>query len=162
MLSSIGAFLLLFFAFFATVMFFVNPAGKLEKWMVGRKLNDLRVEVKDKMENRPIELLSSTCGLLFLFFYISFYEFVVDPLAVIIALTGKIGNQAIAYVVLAIIGIAWFNRVRALLRSKKKVDPEEEIKIPGNRVVRFLERLFFSLPELYLWYLFFVVIGVLP
>lgn len=165
MLSSIGAFLLLVFAFFATVLFLLNPVGKLEEWDRGKKQSEINEAIKEKWDKEPGDAVLMGCGFLILTFFVFFYAFVVNPLAVVSALLGKIGNQPLAYAMLVLIGLNCVRFVRRFAENRKKTGSEEKavdevIKV-GNPTMTALTRFYFFLPDLYLWYLFLVVIGVL-
>ncbi|MDP3994643.1 MAG: hypothetical protein Q8P91_02345 [bacterium] len=179
-MSTFGTFLLAIAAFIGTVMFFANPAVKLERWMRGKKTSELKTVIEDKLENNPGSAILSGCGFV-IFVLINFaYTLVVKPLAVITALVNKIGYLPLAYVMLAIVALSWIKASRAFAFNNKKktvskgtvmtnlgqkvegtiVEVDEEIKL-GNPFLNTMNRLFFFLPDLYLWYMFLVVIDVL-
>lgn len=179
MLSPFGTFLLVMSAFVGTVLFFVNPAVKLEKWARGKKASEVKAVMTDKLENEPGSALMQGCGFVIFILIGLSYTFVIEPIAVITALVKGIGYMPVAYAMLVIVGLSWINFARAFTTNKSKTAPQgtvmtargqkvegtvievdEEVKL-GNPFVNAIKRIFFFLPDLYLWYLFLVVIGVL-
>jgi len=180
MLSPFGTFLLVVAAFVGTVLFFVNPAIKMEKWMRGKKSSELKAEIDEKLENETGSVIIQGCGLLVFVLIGLLYSFIVEPFAVIYAMINKIGYPPIAYAMLVIVGLSWVKVARALFASNNKksapkgtvmtergqkvegtvIEVDEEIKL-GNPFLNAVGRLFYFLPDLYLWYMFLVVIGVL-
>jgi len=178
-MSTLGTFLLAVAAFLGTVMFLINPLTKMEKQLRGRRRSEISEELKTAWETDPSNMVIKGCG------YCSFvllalgYTFVVEPLAVVSALINKIGYQPVAYFMLFIVAISWFRFAHSLINNKKKSPPtsgtiitsggetvtgevvnlDEEVKF-GNPTWNTIRRLFFFLPDLYLWYMFLVVIGI--
>ena len=179
MFASIGTFLLVVSAFVGTILFLVNPAAKFEKWARGKKASEVKAIMTNKLENDPGSALAQGCGFAIFVIIGVTYTFVIEPIAVITALISNIGYMPIAYAMLIIVGLSWINFARTLTSNKSKKAPngtvmtaqgqkvegvvievDEEVKF-GNPVVNMLRRTFFFLPDLYLWYLFLVIIGVL-
>lgn len=179
MLSTFGTFLLAIAAFLGTVMFLINPMVKMEKQLRGKKGSEVTEEFKAAWETDPGNVILKGCGCCSFALLALGYTFVVEPLAIIAALVNKIGYQPIAYFMLFIVAISWFQIARAFMNNKKKsattgtvkteggqtvsgevVSLDEEVKL-GNPTWNAIKRLFFFLPDLYLWYMFLVVIGVI-
>lgn len=179
MIVAFSTFLLAIAAFVGTVLFFVNPAVKMEKWARGKKTSDLKAAVNDKLENDPGTTILQGCGFLIFVLIGLSYTFVVEPIAVITALINKIGYLPLAYAMLVIVGLSWIKLARPFMSNNKKTAPkgtvitergqkvegtvievDEELKL-GNPFLNMISRLFYFLPDLYLWYMFFVVIGAL-
>lgn len=181
-MSPFGVFLLALAAFIGTVSIFVSPLDRFKKWAKGRKKSELQKEINDKMEEADDgELLGKLlvwgagCCIYFLLGVI--YSFIIEPLVVIFAITNKIGYQPVAFVMLGIVALSWILIIRTFLTSKEtetKVTVEtgtgEQIKGIlvdhdeidfGNPIWNGLNRIFFNLPTLYMWYLFLVGLGVL-
>ena len=175
-MSTFGIFILVVAAFFGTVMFITDPRQKLLKWSKGKKQSQMTAEAEKAWDENAGDLVLKGCGYVLYLFFSFVLGNIVEPLAVIAALTGKIGFQPLAYAMLAIIAIKWLWAAKVLLTSKKKsvatvqtpdgekikgtVVSDEVIKL-GNPVWSFAKRFFFFLPTLYLWYMFLVVIGIL-
>lgn len=173
------SFLLAVAAFIGTVMFFVNPFSKLQKQMKGKKTSEVKKEFKQKIEDEPAEMLTKGLGCcLFAIMGLS-YTFVIEPLAILAALINKIGYQPLAYAMLLIVAVSWIQFAMTILRNGNKpkvsgtvktsegkeftgdvVNLDEEVSF-GNPVWNATKRLFFFLPDLYLWYILLVVIGVI-
>ena len=179
-MSTFGTFLLAVAGFIGTLMLINDPTQKLMKWARGKKESELKAQAKSWVdEHDASEVVGKGCGFIFFIFLSLLYKFVVMPLAVLSALVNKIGYQPVAYVMLAIVALSWLLSWLQFARTKKSSQPtgvvamqegkrvegvavqtDEEIKLP-NPSWTFVRRVFFSLPTLYLWYLFLVVIGVL-
>ncbi|HJY98887.1 MAG TPA: hypothetical protein VJ227_04185 [Patescibacteria group bacterium] len=162
-----GIFLLAVVAFIGTVLFLTNPFYEAEKWVRGKGMGDVDKEVKHKIKEKPGKTFLSCAGLVVTSFIVMFLDFVAVPLAVITALVNKIGDQQIAYGVLAIVGLKVIRLVRTAINHNKNValaeaaiKQNEEIKL-GNPVWKWIKRFFLFLPILYLWYLFLILIGVI-
>lgn len=179
-MGTLGTFLLVVAAFVGTVMLFANPGPKLEKWLRGKKTSELEAEAKAWVDtNDTSEIVAKGCGFIFFVLLSISYTFVVEPLAIIAALVNKIGYQPFAYAMLAIVALSWMQFSRSILSIKKKpaakgtvvtedgkkiegtvINVDEEIKL-NHPAWLSINRVFFSLPTIYLWYLFLVIIGVL-
>lgn len=175
---TLGSFLLAIAAFLGTTMFFVNPFAKLQKQMKGKKASEVKAEFKQKLEDEPGEMVAKGLGCCLFTVLGLGYTFIIEPLAVIAALVNKIGYQPIAYVMLLIVALSWLQFVGTLMKSNKPkvsgtvktaegqevsgdvVNLDEEVNF-GNPVWNAIKRVFYFLPDLYLWYMFLVVIGVL-
>lgn len=178
MLSPFVTFLLVFAAFVGTVLFVANPLRKVNKSINGKKVSELSKKLDDKIENEPVNTLLQGCGITILMFINLLYCIFIEPVFVITALIKDIGYQPIGLAMLVIIGINWISMITVLVKSKKKngakvavettngekvegiliEDPEVKVKVTfwGH-----LKKFFFFLPDLYLWYIFLVVIHVI-
>jgi len=175
-MGTFETFLLFIAAFVGTVMFITNPLQKLTKQMRGKKKSEIKADIDQLLmeSDKIVEIVAKGCGFIFL---ILLYNFIIEPLAVISALVNKIGYQPIAYLMLAIIALGWIQFAYAITKNKTNkpqftvvttndqkveavIETDEEIKI-GHPFWLFVKRIFFSLPTLYLWYLFLVLIGVI-
>jgi hypothetical protein len=178
-MSTVGTFFLVVAAFLGTVMFLVNPMTKLQKQYKGKKKSDVTEEWKQKWENEPGDVVVKGLGCCSFVLLSLSYTFVIEPLAVITALVNKIGYQPIAYIALFIVALSWLQFFLTLTKNKKSkastgtvktadgekvtgdvISLDEELKF-GNPVWTSIMRFFFFLPDLYLWYLFLIIIGVL-
>lgn len=178
-MSTFGTFLLAVAAFIGTLMLITDPTQKFIKWARGKKKSEIEAEAKSWVdEHNTSDVIGKGCGFIFFILLSLLYVFVVEPLAVLSALVNKIGYQPVAYVMLAIVALSWLQFTRVFTSRKSRqpkrtvitqdgnrvegtvIETDEEIKLP-NPTWAFVRRVFFSLPTLYLWYLFMVVIGVL-
>ncbi len=179
-MSTFGTYLLVFAALIGTLLFIYNPGIALEKWAKGKKSSDLGNTLEKNIEENPLGVVGTGCLWLFHTLLGLLYSFAVEPIAIIAALINKLGFLPIAYAMLAIVAINWVYSVKifsgafkgakkpqgaVVTKDGKKVEGtvvevDEELKI-GNPVWNWVKRIFFFLPDLYLWYLFFVVIGVI-
>lgn len=178
-MGAFGTYLLAVAVFIGTVILLASPIPKLEKWMRGKKKSEIKAEIEAWYDKTDAgEILFKGCGFVLYFSLSIFYAFVVEPLAVIVALINKIGYQPLAYAMLVIVALSWQQIARGILSNKKKptakavvttaggeqiegevVELSEEIQLGHPAWIGF-KRIFFSLPTFYLWYLFLVVIGV--
>lgn len=179
-MSTFQAFILLVLAFWGTVMLFLNPLQIGFGWLNGKSQKDL---VDD--DGAPREDISSAkvlggCGVLAVFVVLSMmYQFIFQPFTVILALTNSIGNQQLGYFMLGIVTFSWIKYIVAFASIKKQsalkassdgAPVEAELISPVSDKpfvlkqsgAQFLKRVFYSLPTLYMWYLFLVVIKVFP
>ncbi len=176
---TLGSFFLVVAAFIGTVMFFINPFTRLQKQFKGKKTSEVRAELKQKLEDEPGEMVAKGLGCCLFAILGMSYTFIIEPLAIIAALINKIGYQPLAYAMLFIVAVSWIQFAMTIMRNGNKpkvsgtvkthegkeitgdvVSLDEEVNF-GNPVWNATKRLFFFLPDLYLWYIFLVVIGVM-
>jgi hypothetical protein len=178
-MSTFETFLLAITAFIGTVMFFLNPLLKAEKWMRGKKVSQLKEEMDEKIDKDPGGAIGVGCGVTFFIFMQVLYTFIAEPFAVIAAVVNKIGYQPLAYAMLAVVALSWIVSVYRFSKRNTKtgvrgtvetdegkkvdgkiVEVDKELEL-GNPVWNWVQRIFFFTPDLYLWYMFLVIIGVL-
>ncbi len=178
-MGTFGTFLLAFFAFIGTMMIINDPSVKLMNWSRGKSRSVIEAESKAWVEKNGVSrMIALGCGYVFYLIVAILYTFVVEPVAIVGAILNQVGNQPLAYVMLAIAGYAWirsalgFKKMDLQGGQKKTVVTTEDgdeiegvvinetINIPDANSVM-LRRLFFALPTFYLWYLFAIQIGIL-
>lgn len=166
-MSTFNAFLLASAAFVGTLMLIINPTSKLTEWLRGKKPSEIGEQAETWVEDHDLgHIALKGCGFGLFLILSLFYTFVVEPIAALFALINKIGYQPIAYVMLVIVAAAWFQFAWVFTHQKQAKqtsnhDKDEVVKMP-NQVLLGLWRAIYSLPTLYLWYLFLVGIGTLP
>jgi len=177
-MSTIGTFFLAFFAFVGTMMLISDPTQKLIGWSRGKTSSQIEEDTKAWFEENGVgKAISLGCGFALFLIVSILYTFVVEPIAVLNAVTHKIGNQPLAYAMLAIVAYSWVKSAWGLKNIKKNpgqkvavITTEEGEKIEGivmdtvvdlpDPTILMFRRAFFALPTLYLWYLFLIAIGV--
>lgn len=177
-----STFLLVVAALVGTLMLVLNPFRHLLKKMDGRKGSELQAEVKEYIDKASgEEILKNGCKWGCFVTLSLLFTFVIEPIAVLSAISGQTGNQPLAYVMLAIIAVDWIRFIRTVFFSKNAnqgtegtivttdgtevqgtvVNLDKEIHL-GNPVVLTARTLVSALPTLYLWYLFGIAIHLLP
>jgi len=158
---TLAAFLLALAAFVGTIMILADPTHRFASWARGKTGSEIDAEARLLIEKTPGAALGKGCSFVG-FIALSFlFTYFIDPVAVLYALTHQAGNQVVAYAMLAIIGLAWFNFAKQFLVKKPEVKlqgNEEELPLPSVEL-QWTRRIVFSLPTLYLWYLFATVMG---
>lgn len=167
-----STYLLFVLAFIGTAAFVINITKRSQKV-------EVEYEVGDGSTKKTISSISSQgCGCGTLIHQIV-YLYIVEPAAVFTALSHKIGNRYIAYAMIGIIALNWAYRVylsMKLKRYKDKIkatfkDPSDTAGISKVALAEynkhlspaliFISKIFFAIPDFYLWYLFFIIIGVI-
>jgi len=181
-MGALGTFLLLVVALVGTLAFFSDSIGKALKWASGRKSSEVVEEAKTWIDDHTmIQVFSKGCGFVMFVIVALMYTWIIEPISVIYALINKVGYQPAAYIMAGIVVISWIVGIRRIKKMKKNGKSKkavvktksgdliegtiEEIdeEIPQvNMFFHILRQTFFSLPTFYLWYLFLVLIGVLP
>jgi hypothetical protein len=178
-----SVFLLAVAAIVGTLMVILNPIRRVAIQFDGKPLSAIEAAANDYTEKTPKgqQLSDVTKWGCFIFLALVF-NWIIEPVFVLSALSGQIGNQTIAYGVLAVVGTKWMSSIYSIFFKKKKTEKaqaglmtvvtadgrpvegtlvgvDEEIRL-GNPIVRNAKIAFFALPTLYLWYLFAVSIHV--
>lgn len=114
------------------------------------------------------------------------YDFIFEPLVAVLALVFSLGNPNLAYVALAISAFGFLRGVATFLKhlfkkkdegNSKEPDPKISIEngkvtgVPeevlttrfnfGNPLVRWGKRMFWALPTLYMWYVFYILVSAI-
>lgn len=119
-MSGFGTFLSLVFAFLGTTMILFDPAQKLVNWSRGKKESDLKKSTEEYMKQKScLGLLGQGCSLTGFYLLALAFTFVIEPIAIISALTGKIGYQPFAWLCLGIEAIAWIITIRSFRKMSK-------------------------------------------
>lgn len=174
---TIGTFLLLVSAIVGTFMIFKNPLADLVNHYNGRLQSEVSREIEYSIKEQPTSVVFAKGCKYALYILVGlFYGLVVEPMAVIFALVNDVGNPYIAYGMGVIVATYW---IRTFLPKKKKDDSkalvvtEDGRQIIGQVVKKdevikisttgyMLQRIIYALPTLYLWYLFFHLMGFIP
>lgn len=163
-------------AFVATLDTLFNPVYGDLKALEGKKQS----EVGQMLKNATTEQWISGClryGCLWLLAML--LGFVLEPYFIIAALTTHTGNATVGYVALVIVAFGWIDFVRIMRRTSKKPTSAKVVTADGHRVEGMVaeideelpkvnwftlnvRRVFYALPVVYLWYIFFVLLGALP
>jgi hypothetical protein len=190
-MSGFGTFLALVFATIGTMMLIADPAQKMTKWANGKTESQLKQESEAYIKQNSVAgLFGQGCYWVFFYLVALCFTFIIEPIAIISALSGKIGFQPLAWACLIIEAISWVVVIRGLRAvakataeaNKKKeekvqetgidiLDPTGTVVISNGQVVdkeikfpnpvwMFTRKVFFSIPTFFLWYLFAVGIGL--
>jgi hypothetical protein len=177
----VSTFLLVVAAIAGTLLLILNPTRRLIKLMDGKKSSELQVQFKEYLDNAPAEqVVASGCKWGCFISLSLLFTFVVEPIVILSAISEQVGNQPIAYVMLFIVAVAWIQSIYSIFFKKKTtgqggtivttdgrevqgtiVGVDEEIHL-GNPYVRTIRTAVYSLPTLYLWYLFGIAIRIIP
>lgn len=174
-MGTIGTFALGVTAFLATLATLFNPMYGALKALEGKRMSDFEQMIKNATADQWV----SGCLRYGCFFVLALLlTFVLEPLFVVGALANKIGNPLLGYAALTIVGLGWFDAVRTWRNNKPKKSSVGAVVTPSGERVEgkveideeipranwpklYFRRVLFALPVLYLWYVFFVSIGVL-
>lgn len=155
-MGTFGTFLLMVFAFSATVVFFVNPLKKLAKVFEGKRGSDLEAAVQkwqqkleESEDKEAVSMLVDaafkigcyTISIISLLAFSLVITFVVEPVYIVIALTKGIGHPIAAYVVGLITLASWVTwislpfKMAAAVRGKKTtITTAEGVAVTGTVV----------------------------
>ena len=165
-MNAFWTFLLFVAAFVGTTKLLGSPIKKLVSWANGKRKKEIDEDVEEWIEEKGTgAALVTGCGFLLYLLVSVFYTFVVEPAFVIAAIINHLGNLYIAYAMLAIVAVSWILSIKSIKLasqvsvSEKEANPDEIVEINISFWSR-IQGLLFSLPTLYLWYVFFVVIGI--
>lgn len=152
-----SAYLLFVLAILGTWLFVVSPSHNLRVHNQGKTMHQVRSELVLKASqdfklflHLSWYVLISSIGLV--------YGFVIEPLVAILALVYGLGYRPLAVLMIAILAFA-ITRFFYDMRVTRKRNITISL---GNRYWYWAKRVFFALPTFYLWYLFLVVVGILP
>ncbi len=177
-MNAFGSFLLLAFAFIGTLLLIFNPLRALAAAMEGKNSAQIKQDMEDWLAKNKGKVVGKGCSVLFNYLLALVYGFIIEPVAALIAIIREIGNQPLAYAMLAILFWTWIEFVLAFKKKKPQptkitaITPDgtriegeiEKIDEPftiGNPFIINTKRVIYALPTMYLWYLFLVSIRVL-
>lgn len=165
-MGTLSLFLLGVAAVLGTIMIIKNPFNEYTEMARGKTKSELTEALQASGDG-------GRKGCTFLVFLVLglFYGFVVEPIAVLYALSNDIGSRMVGYLVLMIVAFWWIE----ILRPKSSVEKVKVVKVEGDilewvedekfiipaRPIMAIRQVIFSLPTLYLWYLFLVGLKVL-
>ena len=179
LLSPYATFLLGVAAFLKIILHFPNPIKRELKQNDGKTAYQIEHEFERSWKKDRWNVIIIELGSYLYMLMVLLYTFVIDPLVVITAIVRKIGYQPIAYAMLVIVAIAchiWVRTVYLAVKANRReyVAAEElEHIVPyrwvvladklkfSDRTRYWIRRIFPYLTDLYTWYLFIVVLGVL-
>lgn len=159
-MSTILTFMLFCIAAIGTLDVIYDPLPKLRNQLRGKKKIEAKAELEAIFNPDGDEGIERGCALIGTLLVGFVYLFLIEPVAIIYALVNNIGSQPVAYFMLAIVAVGWFNFFTAFEKQSKSptiLDNDEEFNV-GNPIMVTLRRFFFAMPIFYLWYLFFAVI----
>lgn len=178
-----STFLLAVAAVVGTLMVILNPIRRVLHQFDGKPLSAVETAANDYSERTPKgqQLADITKWGCFIILALIF-NWIIEPIVVLYALTGRIGNQTLAYVILCIVGAKWVSAIYTIFFKKKRsaaaqtglmtvtpsgrqvqstvIGVDEEVRL-GNPIVRNTRLVIYSLPTFYLWYLFAVSIHII-
>ena len=174
------AFILFVSATVGTLIVLSSPSTQIVQKFEGKRPSEVKAEFDAYFKEAPGEdIFANVVKWGCILGVAVAFTYVVEPLAVMLAITNEYGNQAVAYAMLSIVIYAWFSILKSLFFSKKEkvstttvtteegvevtgeVTSDPEIKL-GSPLVRNTRRAIYALPTFYLWYLFAISINVLP
>jgi hypothetical protein len=151
-------------------MIFADPYQKLKETLEGKTVSQVEEELENKGEEDQVGCLTTGClytiKLLFFSMISALYIFIIEPAITIFAMVEGIGNPYISYGILVIILLEWIYSVATFSQAleiydARKEDSEEndEEEIHFSPSIKTRIRVFlFKLPEIYLWYIFILLI----
>lgn len=156
---AIKSFVLLITAMLGIVIAFtISPVERVYYGMAGKTRGELDEAIKKLFESKSDGThVKNGClvgGHIILAFA---YTFLITPLVTLGAIVNHTGNQNLAYIILLIILASWVTFYRQL---RTKINPESIVRVP-NKVIRTGRKVLFAVPEIYLLYVFLIVIGIL-
>lgn len=178
-MNIVGTFLLFVTAVVGTLLLIFSPIRRLTKSMEGKTQSEINADLSSWLKSTsPSSFAGKGCFIASSIALSLIYGFVIEPIAVLSAILREIGYQPLAYAMLLVVLVWWFETIKAFTHRKKK-EPEVEIidskgAITKGEIVNYeepfssgdpiklkLRRIFYSLPTVYLWYMFLVAIRVL-
>lgn len=177
-MSTSSAYFCLFLAFIGTMISVFDPATNFRKMVDNKTSEEASASIEGWIRgDAPTSTGNKGCSLVLLAVIKLIYTAVIDPIAAISALVNRRGSEYVAIAALIVLIMYWIrfiyrSKAKKKLRTKKAIRPVvsvdgdstismvEEVDVikPANKALLLIDNVFFALPNLYLWYLFFVSI----
>lgn len=182
-MGTFGTFLLGLVAFLATALIVANPARTLLKKLEGRRPSEVSAAIDEWVENptwqRAFEVGGWIAILLGLIAIGLIFTFLVEPAFTIAALVRGVGHPIAGYIALVAIFIRWIQCLKlpgSIINARKEEEAKPVVLEDGTAAVgkadepiklkmTFGQKVLWVIgivPDIYLWYLFLISIGVIP
>lgn len=143
-------------AVIGTILAFINIFKEFTKPYVGKKPDEIEKMMENPTTANPNPLFLGCLMMLYTLFALV-YHFVVQPLSIIIILSYRIGSPYPGWLALAIT-LANFLYGALVIRRMPFKGPNTKFPIAPDTPHQRLLHLFWNLPILYFWYIFFTIV----